>query len=340
MRDLLGWNFSLGRWAGIQVRVHVFFILLAVIALHLSFNDPKGELPYDAAASLAILFVSVLGHELGHCFAARRMGGRAEQIMLWPLGGLVSINLSHQPQEELVTAAAGPIVNLLLCITTLPILALAGADVRSLFNPLAAPQATEGLTWVYCVQLTAWINWLLVIVNLLPAYPLDGGRVLRSMVWQKKGYRTAVVVVARVAKFTAVGTWLAAWLIPHEYGYASLPLILLGFLLFFSAKQETDRLQDRDSEDGIFGYDFSQGYTSLERNMVATPRRAPGLLRQWLDNRRENRRLRQQKTEEDDDRRVDDVLARLHQVGRDGLSEDDRALLDRVSARYRNRQRG
>jgi stage IV sporulation protein FB len=340
MRDLLGWNLSLGRWAGIQVRVHVFFLLLVVVALQLSWDDPKGELIFDAALSLAILFTSVLAHELGHCFAARRMGGRADQIMLWPLGGLISINLSHQPQEELVTAAAGPIVNMFIALSTLPALALAGADVHTMLNPLVAPQATEGITWVFVLQLTAWINWLLVLVNLLPAYPLDGGRVLRSIVWQRKGYRTAVVVVARVAKFTAVATWIAAWLVHSQYTYATLPLSLLGFLLFFSAKQETDRLQDRESDEGVFGYDFSQGYTSLERNLTATPRKTPGLLRQWLDGRREARRVRQQRTEEEDDRRVDEVLARLHEVGRDGLSEDDRALLDRVSARYRNRQRG
>ena len=341
MRDLLGWNLSLGRWAGVHVRVHVFFILLAIVALYLSdVNDPRGELVIDAAVGLAILFVSVLAHELGHCFAARRMGGRADQIMLWPLGGLVSINLSHQPQEELLTAAAGPLVNALFCAAALLALMPMGGDIRALINPFEAPQATESLTLVYCLQMAAWINWLLLLVNLLPAYPLDGGRVLRSVVWQKKGYRTAVIVVARVAKATALITWAAAWVVRDQYPEAFLPLCLLGVLLFFSAKQESDRLQDREADEGVFGYDFSQGYTSLERTIHAPPRKSPGLLRQWLDSRREARFVRQQRNEEEDERRVDEVLARLHEVGRDGLSVDDRALLDRVSARYRNRQRG
>ncbi|MES1213648.1 MAG: M50 family metallopeptidase [Singulisphaera sp.] len=340
MRDLLGWNLSLGRWAGIQVRVHVFFLLLVLAALQLSWDDPHGELLVDAAVALAILFASVLAHELAHCYAARRMGGRADQIMLWPLGGLISINLSHQPQEELVTAAAGPIVNLALCLATLPVLALKEVNLQALANPLAAPIAAEGMNWVYVVQLIAWINWLLFLVNLLPAYPLDGGRVLRSLVWQRKGYRTAVIVVARVAKVTAFATWIAAWAVHAHYAHATWPLLLLGILLFFSAKQETDRLQDRESDEGVFGYDFSQGYTSLERNFASTARKSPGLLRQWLDGRREARRVRQKRTEEEDDRRMDEVLARLHEVGRDGLSDEDRALLDRVSARYRNRQRG
>lgn len=341
MRDLLGWNVPLGRWAGIHVRVHVFFVLLAVVAIELSIaGDDKGELWIDAAVSLIILFVSVLAHELGHCFAARRMGGRVDQIVLWPLGGLVSINVSHQPQEELVTAAAGPIVNFAIGLLALLPLALSGHDVRPLLNPFAAPPPSDGISIAYCLGMTAWINWLLVLFNLLPANPLDGGRVLRSLVWQRKGYRTAVVVVATVAKATAVATWIAAWLVHSSYPYAVLPLSVVGVILYFCAKQEAERLQDRDGDDGVFGYDFSQGYTSLERNFTAPQRRPAGLLRQWLENRREARRQRQLKTEEEDERRVDEVLARLHEVGRDGLSDEERALLDRVSARYRNRQRG
>ena len=260
--------------------------------------------------------------------------------MLWPFGGLISINLSHQPQEELVTAAAGPIVNMFIALSTLPALRLPAPISTRCSIRLAAPQATEGITWVFVLQLTVWINWLLVLVNLLPAYPLDGGRVLRSIVWQRKGYRTAVVVVARVAKFTAVATWIAAWLVHSQYSYATLPLSLLGFLLFFSAKQETDRLQDRESDEGVFGYDFSQGYTSLERNLSATPRKSPGLLRQWLDGRREAPASAQQRTEEEDDRRVDEVLAACTKSAAMGCPRTIRALLDRVSARYRNRQRG
>ena len=115
------------------------------------------------------------------------MGGRADQIMLWPLGGLVSINLSHQPQEELLTAAAGPIVNAFICLLTLPAAGATGVDVRSLESANgAANRRGRDAGFTFC-ELTAWINWLLVLVNLLPAYPLDGGRVLRSIVWQEKG---------------------------------------------------------------------------------------------------------------------------------------------------------
>ncbi|HEY2840200.1 MAG TPA: M50 family metallopeptidase [Pirellulales bacterium] len=343
MRDLVGWNLPLGRWFGIHVRLHVFFVLLVVVALSMSIDkDPQKELLVDVAITLTILFLSVLAHEVGHCIAARQMDGRVDQIVLWPLGGLAPINLSHQPQEEMVTAAAGPLVNMSIAVVAVIPLLFMHQDLRAVLNPLRSPQPPEHVTWVYCLQLVVWVNWLLTMVNVLPAYPLDGGRVLRSLIWQRKGYRTAVTMVAMVAKLTALAICVTAGVMMYQQVYpeAVLPLTLLGVLFYFSAKQESERLHDRETDDGLLGYDFSQGYTSLEKNFDAIPRRSPGLMRQWLDNRREARRLRQKQIEEQDDQRVDDVLARLHDLGRDALSDEDRALLDRVSARYRNRQQG
>ena len=342
MRDLLGWNLSLGRWAGIRVRLHVFFVLLVVFVINFAWLDGRGDFLQYVAASLLILFVSVLAHELGHCYAARRLGGRVDQIVLWPLGGLAQQHVGHHPREELIAASAGPLVNLAICLLSALPLALVEPwpAIAGLLNPLQAPLWSEGLSWRGALSQTFWFNWLLLLVNLLPAVPLDGGRILRALLWQKIGYRSAVQQVARVAQVMAVAIWIAAWWVHVDYPYAPLPLALLGVLLFFSAKQEAER-QDRDSEDALFGYDFSQGYTSLEKQFDSPSRkRSPGPVRQWLQGRREARLLRQQQVEQEDDRRVDDVLARLHETGRDSLSEEDRALLDRVSARYRNRQQG
>jgi len=180
-----------------------------------------------------------------------------------------------------------------------------------------------------------------LLVNLLPALPLDGGRALRSLLWPRWGFKNSVLAVAFVAKFMAAGLCAAAWWThdSQDYAYAALPLLLLAVLLYFSAKQETDRLYDSDPENAPFGYDFSQGYTSLE-HAGTTHKPSPGLVRNWLDERRAARLLRQQQIEAEEECRVDEVLARLHKSGLDTLSDEDRALLDRVSARYRNRLRG
>jgi stage IV sporulation protein FB len=340
MRDLLSWNLSLGRWSGVQVRLHVFFLLFIVVALDLASRYGNEGAVWETAAVLAILFVSVLAHEIGHCLAARRTGSVNEQFVLWPLGGLVPVNVSHDPQTELLTATAGPVMNLAVCmIAVLPLLILR-RDVLALLNPLLPPVSATGLSWPVALGWLFWINWTLAIINCLPASPLDMGRVLRAALAFQHEPRQSAVLTARVAQLTACGLWVAAWLVRHsDFHFATLPFVLLGIVLFFSAKQEADRLHDQEAEEAAFGYDFSQGYTSLEQ--AAKPRRASrGLWRKWLDERRADRLHRQQQLEREEERRVDEVLARLHETGIDTLSEEDRALLARVSARYRNRQRG
>ena len=341
MRDLLSWNLSLGRWAGVQVRLHVFFVLFIAVALQLGASAGEAAF-WETVISLLILLASVLAHEFGHCLTAVRMGGTVDQILLWPLGGLAPVNASHDPQIELMTAAAGPLVNLSVCLVVAPLLLIEGHGVLELLNPLLPPMAKHAPTWVDGVAWVFWINWLLFLVNWLPAAPLDLGRALRAMLCMQNDYRHGLLMAARLAQLTALLLWVvAAWLAysGSQFSFAVLPLALLGILLFFAAKQEAERVYDPDADDTAFGYDFSQGYTSLEK--AAQPRKAaPGMFRKWLAERRQERLRRQQLLEAEEERRADAVLAKLHQDGPHALSDEDRSLLNRVSARYRNRQRG
>ena len=124
-----------------------------------------------------------------------------------------------------------------------------------------------------------------------------------------------------------------------QFAYAWAPLATLGVMLFFAAKSEAIGAGDSHRDDDPLGYDFSQGYTSLERDLVSGPKTDLGPVGRWLEERREARQEKQRQVEEDEERRVDDILARLHITGLDGLSLEDRQILDRVSARYRNRQK-
>lgn len=341
MRDLLSWNFYLGRWAGVQVRLHVFFVLFIAVALQLGASEGESAF-WETVVSLLILLMSVLVHEFGHCVAAARMGGTVDQILLWPLGGLAPVNASHDPQMELCTALAGPLVNASVCLIVAPLLLIEGRGVLELFNPLVPPMAKHAPTWVDGVAWVFWINSLLFQVNCLPASPMDMGRVVRALLCMQNDYRHGIVMAARWAQATAVILWfIAGWLAysSPQYSFAVLPLVLLGVLLFFGAKQEAERVYDPEADDAPFGYDFSQGYTSLEK--AAQPRKlSQGMIRKWLADRRQERLRRQQLLEADEERRADAVLAKLHQDGPHALSEEDRSLLNRVSARYRNRQRG
>jgi stage IV sporulation protein FB len=344
MRDVLSWSLSLGRWANVQVRVHAFFLLLGVFVLHAA---STGAWPLWYALSLmGILLASLLLHEAAHVLAARRCGGHADQILVWPLGGLYPASAPRDARAELLVAVAGPLVNLLVAAATLPaLLILKKWSLWQLINPLLAPYQAVDPTSSWgnlpeCLALVFWLNWLLFLVNLLPAFPLDGGRILHSALWLAIGQRSVSLGSVLVSQLTGILLLVAAWLVHDSaFGYAWAPLAILGVVLFFSARSEAMGAADSHRDDDPLGYDFSQGYTSLERDLDADPKTDLGPVGRWLEERREARHERQRQVEEDEERRVDDILARLHIAGLAGLSPEDRQILDRVSARYRNRQK-
>src|SRR5262245_56306901 len=116
MRDPLTWAIPLGRVFGITVRAHILFPVVALgLVLQAAFK--KDVVPgtwIDVSMLLGLLFVSVLLHEFGHCFAARWMDGDANEILMWPLGGLAYCEVPHTPRANFVTAFGGPLVNLVL----------------------------------------------------------------------------------------------------------------------------------------------------------------------------------------------------------------------------------
>jgi stage IV sporulation protein FB len=124
----------------------------------------------------------------------------------------------------------------------------------------------------------------------------------------------------------------------HPLVPAWLPLTLLLLYVFFATRHEFLRLGEEERDGDLIGYDFSQGYTSLESGVEQTRRRGPGPIRRWLRRRREEKHRRNREIEVEEERRVDEILARVKDAGMQSLSPEERALLQRVSVRYRNRQ--
>jgi hypothetical protein len=248
----------------------------------------------------------------------------------------------RQPQFELAAALAGPLANLGLALLAAPLLIpLAQVNPVVLLHPLTPQDIGSGSPLVVALKLTVWLNGVLGMINLLPTYPFDGGRALRAVLWPRFGYRTSVMVVARIAKFVALIILFAAWLIGDWYQGSIVPgwvpLVLLAIFVYFSANQDVARLDDQQRHGDLLDDEFASGYASMPREEDAATGEQQGVLERWLEKRRLAKDAKRHQREIAEEARLDAILARLHEAGMDRLPAEDRALLRRVSARYRNR---
>lgn len=348
MHGQANWSMSLGRWGGLAVRIHILFFLFAAVTIFLGWKERAvhADMPWIALAAVVILLASVLLHELAHYLAAAQFGGSGDEIVIWPLGGLAPMRAPSDPQAECLMHVAGPLMNLLLCLVAGITLSFVDrASVLGLFrNPFSPTGVTEAAaTWIIGVKLACWINYVLLLANLLPVFPFDGGRALRAFLyamWPDASPHRASLIVGLLAKIAAFALLIVAVLLRQHMTEGFIPLwfalVVLAIFLYFGAKQEESQPEDFGSEDDLFGYDFSEGYTSLEES-TRRHEPQPGPFARWMEERRAAKVQRQRETEAEEERRADELLAQLHEKGMESLSDEERSLLKRVSARYRER---
>ncbi|MEZ6109588.1 MAG: hypothetical protein R3C99_00840 [Pirellulaceae bacterium] len=355
MRDHGSWSVHLGRVAGVEFRLHMSFLLFAAATLWLGWQvgqqPGSGDFMAVTAAALVVLFVSGFLHELGHVQSALRLGGSIDRVVLGPLAGLTAPSLPADPRAEAVCHLSGPLVNVLVCSVCAPLLWMRDpTSLTNLINPFS-PEGIDGpLTAATWIRLAFWINWTMLLLNMLPVFPFDGGRALRAVVMAWRPGVSPVLAarfVSLFAKMTAVLLIVAACLFWQRSAPEIVPawfvLLLLAILVFFSARFEERRaaaafmeatLRELPRERSPWQVDDDDE----EEPFTAPPSAGPGPVTRWLEERRQQREARQQAMEAEEERRVDEILARVFDSGLDSLSDDDRSLLDRVSARYRERQ--
>ncbi len=184
-------SFRLFRFAGVDVFLHWSWFLIAAYGISAR-TTAYSSLVWNVLEYLS-LFLIVLMHEFGHALACRSVGGQANLIVLWPLGGVAYVDPPQRPGATLWSIAAGPLVNVAL----FPVLSILVLLSRSLGWPDAMPDAHAFLGAIW------FINLVLLIFNLLPIYPLDGGQILRSLLWFVVG-RARSLMVASIVGFVGV----------------------------------------------------------------------------------------------------------------------------------------
>ena len=227
----MGWSIRLFNVGSTAVRIHLtFFLLLAwIAAIHWTRGGPAAAV--DGVVFIVLLFVCVLLHEFGHVFAARRYGINTSDVTLLPIGGLASLErMPEKPSQEIFVALAGPAVNLVIALV---LVVLLGAR----FDLSQMAQLQEATTTM--LGRVAAANVALCVFNLIPAFPMDGGRVLRALLTIPLGYTRATRVAALIGQGLA---FVFAW-----WGLMGNPLlILIAVFIFLAASGEAGYVQARE----------------------------------------------------------------------------------------------
>jgi Zn-dependent protease/CBS domain-containing protein len=189
------WSITIARVAGSEIRIHVTFLLLLAWIGVAQYTQGGAAAALDAVLFIIAVFACVVLHELGHALAARRYGITTPDITLLPIGGLARLSrIPERPSEEIVIAIAGPAVNVVIAAVLILVLGtrIDLTNLAEIENPALG----------FAVRLAA-VNIFLVLFNLIPAFPMDGGRVLRALLAYRLGRRRATEVAAIIGQALA-----------------------------------------------------------------------------------------------------------------------------------------
>jgi len=219
----MGSSFKIASIAGIEVRIHLTFLLF-LGWIWFTYYQVAG-LPGATQGVLftLALFACVLLHEFGHAFAARAFGISTPDITLLPIGGVARLSrIPDKPWQELVVAVAGPLVNVVIALVLLSVVRVSGGFDQ--LEDLESPRAE-------LLSQLASVNVMLIVFNLIPAFPMDGGRVLRALLAMTMPYVRATQIAAWIGQAVAI-VFVILGLLGRPL------LIFIGFFIFMGAQQE------------------------------------------------------------------------------------------------------
>jgi Zn-dependent protease len=231
------WSYTIGRFAGTEVKVHVTFILLVVWLAYFQYRQAGTAAAVEYTIFFLLFFLCIVLHEFGHITMARRFGVRTPDVILLPIGGVARLErIPEEPRQELLIALAGPAVT--LAIIVLLFLAAVGTGQNVLVSdPLAGNVSLV-------VQLLV-SNALVLVFNLFPAFPLDGGRVLRAVLARRMGLGKATRIAGSIGQVFAVVLGIAGVMLQAPL------MMLVAFFIFLGAGSEASAVATRIAGRGL-----------------------------------------------------------------------------------------
>ena len=231
----MSWSLNIGTVAGTVVRVHLTFLLFLAWLFFASYSASGAAAAWDTLLFMVLLFLCVLLHEFGHIFTARAFGVTTPFVTLLPIGGVAQLErIPEEPWEEFLIAIAGPLVNVAIAIL---LIVFAGASLSS--NAAAVDNAQ-----ITMVDRLAAVNIFLAVFNLIPAFPMDGGRVLRAALASRMGYVRATEIAAAIGQFTAFALGFIGLL------YNPI-LIFIAIFVYLAASSESHMVALRSVSRGV-----------------------------------------------------------------------------------------
>jgi len=222
------WSLTVGKIAGTAIRIHVTFLLFLIWIWAAYYRQGGTNAAWEGVAFVMLLFLCVLLHEFGHIFAAKRYGVNTPDITLWPFGGIANLErIPEKPREELVVAIAGPLVSIAIAVF-LVLLVGATIDPSNLMN-IEDPK-------VEMAAKLASANVFLVLFNMIPAFPMDGGRVLRALLGIKLGFARATELAASIGQGLAISLGLIGI-------FTNPMLVIIAVFVFLAAAGEAGHVQ-------------------------------------------------------------------------------------------------
>ena len=230
------WSYRIGSIAGTDIKVHVTFLLLVGWWALMGYQEAGTSGAVSSALSLLALFACILLHEFGHILMARRFGVRTPDVILLPIGGVARLErIPDEPKQELLIALAGPAVTLAIIVVLYAILRATAGPV----NLLQLTPETPFLAFLVAV------NIYLLLFNLIPAFPMDGGRVLRALLASRLGLLRGTRIAATLGQTFAVLGGLYGLTKPEPL------LILVAFFVFLGANAEAAAVETRIAGEGV-----------------------------------------------------------------------------------------